>query len=159
MKYFILLLITLPSYGALSPLVVKESALKYHPTVLAAIEKMRAGEEAVTGAKGVFDAKVVSDYKRQTKGDYENTVSRSFLVKPIPLANSKIYAGSEQISSLNGRFSPVYNTGNPSTTDQSGNYSVLGLQLSLWKNLFIDPNRASLKNAKYDSKMAKADKY
>jgi outer membrane protein TolC len=80
-------------------------------------------------------------------------------VKPIPLANSKIYAGSEQISNLNGRFSPVYNTGNPSTTDQSGNYSVLGLQLSLWKNLFIDPHRASLKNAKYDSKMAKADKY
>ncbi len=159
MKYFILLLITLPSYGALSPLVVKESALKYHPTVLAALEKMRAADETVKGARGAFDTKVVSDYKRQTKGDYKNTVSRSFLVKPIPLANSKIYAGSEQISNLNGRFSPVYNTGNPSTTGQPGNYSVLGLQLSLWKNLFIDPNRASLKNAKYDSKMAKADKY
>jgi outer membrane protein TolC len=159
MKYLILLLMTVPSYGALSPLIVKESALKYHPTVLAAIEKMRAGEEAVTGAKGAFDAKIVSDYKRQTKGDYKNTVSRSFLMKPFQLANSKIYAGSEQISSLNGRFSPVYNTGNPSTTGQSGNYSVLGLQISLWKNLLIDPNRASLKNAKYNSTIAKAEKY
>jgi outer membrane protein TolC len=158
MKYLFLLLITVPSYGALSPSIVKESALKYHPTVLAALEKMRAEEEAVTGAKGAFDTKVVSDYKRQTKGEYKNTVSRSFLVKPIQFANSKIYAGSEQISSLYGKFSPVYNTGNPSTTGQPGNYSVLGIQLSLWKNFLLDPNRAALKNAKFDAKIANAEK-
>jgi outer membrane protein TolC len=137
---------------------VKESALKYHPTVLAALEKMRAGEEAVTGAKGAFDMKVISDYRRQTKDDYKNTVSRSFLVKPLRIANSKIYAGSEQISNPNGKFSPVYNTGNPSTTGQPGNYSVLGVQLSLWKNLFLDPSRAALKNAKFDAKIAKSEK-
>ncbi len=158
MKYFFFLMITATSYGAISPSIVKDSALKYHPTVLAALEKMRAGEEAVKGATGAFDAKVVSDYKRQTKGDYKNTVSRSFLVKPIKIANSKIYAGSEQISSMNGRFSPVYNTGNPSTTGQPGNYSVLGVQLSLWKNFLLDPNRAGLKNAKYDAQIAKSEK-
>lgn len=158
MKYLFLILITHSALGAITPAIVKESALKYHPTIGAAIEKMRAGEEAIRGAKGAFDSKVVSDYRRQTKGDYETTVSRSFLVKPLPIANSKIYAGSEQISNPNGKLSPVYNTGNPGTTGQPGNYSVLGLQLSLWKNLFLDPNRAALKNAKYNAKIAEADK-
>jgi outer membrane protein TolC len=158
MKCIFFLLLTSSAFGAISPSIVKESALKYHPTVLAALEKMRAGEEAVTGARGAFDMKVISDYKRQTKDDYKNTVSRSFLVKPLRLANSKIYVGSEQISNPNGRFSPVYNTGNPSTTGQPGNYSVLGVQLSLWKNLFLDPNRAALKNSKFDAKILKSEK-
>src|SRR4051812_2229387 len=104
------------AFAALSPAVVKDSALKYHPTVIAALERMRAGEEAIRGARGAFDTKVVSDYRRQTKGDYRTTVSRSFLVKPLPMANSKIYAGTEQISNPNGKLSPVYNTGNPGTT-------------------------------------------
>ena len=154
----ITLLIAGSAYGALSPSLVKESALKYHPTVLAALEKMRAGEEAITGATGAFDAKVVSDYRRQTKGDYRTTVSRSFLVKPLRLASSKIYAGSEQISNPNGKLSPVYNTGNPGTTGQTGNYSVLGFQMSLWKNLFLDPARAGLKNARFDAQIAKGEK-
>ena len=146
------------AFAALSPSIVKESALKHHPTIGAAIERMRAGEEAISGAQGAFDTKIVSDYARQTKGDYKTTVSRSFVVKPLKIANSKIYGGSEQISNLNGKLSPVYNTGNPGTTNQSGNYSVLGLQLSLWKNLLLDPTRAALKNAKYDAKIAKAEK-
>ena len=158
MKYLFLILITHSALGAITPAIVKESALKYHPTIGAAMEKMRAGEEAIGGAKGAFDSKVVSDYRRQTKGDYETTVSRSFLVKPLPIASSKIYAGSEQISNPNGKLSPVYNTGKPGTTRQPGNYSVLGLQLSLWKNLFLDPNRAALKNAKNNAKIAEGEK-
>lgn len=158
MKFILLFLISIPSYGALSPATVKESALKYHPTVLAALDNLQAGEEEINGARGAFDTKIVSDYRRQTKGEYRTTVSRSFLVKPIPLANSKIYAGSEQISNANGRLSPVYNTGNPATTGQPGIYSVLGLQLSLWKNLLLDPNRAALKNAKFNASIAKGEK-
>ena len=158
MKYLLLFLVTGSAYGALSPTAVKDSALKYHPTIRAALERMRAGEEAINGARGAFDTKIVSDYRRQTKGDYRTTVSRSFLVKPLRVANSKIYAGTEQISNPDGKLSPVYNTGNPGTTGQPGNYSVLGIELSLWKNLFLDPSRAALKNAKYDAKMARADK-
>lgn len=158
MKYILLFLITAPAYGALSPSAVKESALKNHPSIRAALERLRAGEEGIRGARGAFDAKIVSDYKRQTKGDYRTTVSRSFLVKPLRVANSKIYAGTEQISNPNGKLSPVYNTGNPGTTGQPGNYSVLGLQLSLWKNLLLSPERAMLQNAKFDAKIAKAEK-
>ncbi len=158
MKYLFLFLLAAPAYSALSPAVVKESALKYHPTVLAALERMRAGEEAVVGAKGAFDTKIVSDYRRQVKGDYKTTVARTFIVKPLRMANSKIYVGSEDVSNSAGRLSPVYNTGNPSTTGQPGIYSVLGLQLSLWKNLLTDPSRAALKNAKNDAKIAEADK-
>src|SRR5687768_4370518 len=121
MKYILLVLVTTSAYAALSPAVVKESALKHHPTVLAALDKLRAGEEAVRGARGAFDTKFVSDYRRQTKHDHNTTVSRSFLVKPLRVANSKIYAGAEQISNPDGRLSPVYNTGNPGTTGQTGN--------------------------------------
>ncbi|WP_408097631.1 TolC family protein [Peredibacter sp. HCB2-198] len=158
MKYLFFFLMSMPVYGAISPALVKDSALKYHPTVIAALEKMRAGEEAVRGARGAFDTRVVSDYKRQTKHDWNSTVSRTFLEKPLRVANSKIYAGSEQISNANGKFSPVYNTGNPVSTGQVGNYSVLGLKLSLWKNLLLDPDRARFKNAKFDAKMARAEK-
>ena len=157
-KCLFLIFMTGHAYGALSPSVVKESALKYHPTVLAAIERMTAGEEGITGARGAFDAKAVSDYRRQVKGDYKTTVARSFLVKPLGLANSKIYAGAEEVSNSAGRLSPVYNTGNPATTGQPGIYSVLGLQLSLWKNLTLDPSRAALKNAKFDATISKGQK-
>lgn len=157
-KCLFILLITGHAYGAISPSQVKESALKFHPTVLAAMERMLAREESITGAKGAFDAKAVSDYRRQLKGDYKTTVARSFLVKPLGLANSKIYAGAEEVSNSAGRLSPVYNTGNPATTGQPGIYSVLGLQLSLWKNLTLDPSRAALKTARFDATIAKAQK-
>jgi outer membrane protein TolC len=161
MKYLALLFITtglwanVPTAPALSPTVVKDSALKYHPTVLAALEKLRAGEETVRGARGAFDAKVVSDYKRQTKHGWNTTLSRTQLEKGLRLANSKIYVGSEQISNPQGFLSPIYHTGNP--TQQTGNYTLIGLKLSLWKNLIIDPDRAALKNAKYDAKIAEAE--
>lgn len=156
MKYLLIFLITLPAFGALSPAIVKESALKNHPLILASIERLRAGEEAITGARGAFDARVVSDYKRQTKHDYNTTLSRTQLEKPLRFAHSKIYVGSEQISNPNGFLSPIYHTGNPIT--QAGNYSLLGVRVSLWRDLLIDPERAALKNAKFDAKIAKADK-
>ncbi len=158
MKYIFFSLLTLPAIAAISPAVVKESALKYHPTVLSALENLRASEESITGARGRFDAKVVSNYKRQTKHSWNTTVSRTQIEKPLRLANSKIYGGTEQISNPDGALAPIYNTGNPGTTGQPGNYSLLGLQLSLWKNLTLDPDRAALKNAKYDAKIARGDK-
>ncbi len=156
MKYFILLVFTLPAYAALTPAIVKDSALKYHPSVLASIDRLRANQEAVTGAHGRFDAKIVSDYKRQTKHGWNQTYSRTQLEKPLRVANSKVYAGSEQVSNPDGIMSPFFNTGNPAS--QYGNYSILGAKVSLWKNLFLDPDRAALKNAKYDATIAKGDK-
>lgn len=158
MQFLLFVLFSFPSFGALSPQIVKESAIKHHPNLLSALERMKAAEAGIYGAKGAFDAKIISDYRRQTKDDYRTTVSRSFLVKPLGIASSRIYAGSEQISNPNGKLSPVYNTGNPGTTGQPGNYSVLGTQISLWKNLFLDPNRAALKNARYDAHIAMAEK-
>ena len=163
MNHIFLFLITVSAvaisrgaYGALSASLVKDSALKHHPTVLAAFERMRAETEAVNGARGAFDTKIVSDYKRQTKHDYNTTLSRTQLEKPLRLANSKIYVGTEQISNPSGFLSPIYHTGNPTT--QTGNYAVVGLHASLWKNLTLDPDRAALKNAKYNAKIAKGEK-
>lgn len=163
MKYLILFLITAPAFGAISPSAVKESALKNHPTVLAALENVRAAEESVKGARGSFDAKIVSDYKRQTKhsfangkDDYQTTLSRTQLEKGLRFANSKVYVGTEQISNPSGFLAPIYNTGNP--TGQTGNYTIVGAKVSLWKNLLIDPDRANLTNAKLDAKIARAEK-
>ncbi|MES2527700.1 MAG: TolC family protein [Bdellovibrionota bacterium] len=158
MKYLLFTLLALPAYGAISPAVVKESALKYHPTVLAALENMKAAEETVTGSKGSFDARIVSDYKRQTKHDYNTTLHRTQIEKPIGVANSRVYVGSEQISNFNGKLAPIYNTGNPATTGQPGLYNLLGLKFSLWKNLTLDPARAQYKNAKYNATMAQSEK-
>ena len=140
----------------ISSSIVKEKALKHHPSVLAAMERMKAGEEEIQAARGNFDTKVVSSYKRQTKHGWNTTLSRTQLEKPLRFANSKIYAGTEQISNPLGLLAPIYNTGNP--TNQTGNYNVVGVQFSLWRNLLIDSNRANLKNAKFDSKIASANR-
>ncbi len=156
MKYAVLFLLATPVYAGLSPAKVRESSLRHHPSVLAAMDKLRAGEQGVVGARGAFDARVVSDYRRQTKHDWNTTISRTQLEKPLRFANSKVYAGSEQIGNAAGALSPLYNTGNP--TGQYGNYSLVGLRASLWRNLLIDPDRAALRNAKYDAKIARAEK-
>jgi outer membrane protein TolC len=163
MKFVFLLMITMPAYGALSPVTVKDSALKYHPKILAAIERVKAGEHAVVGARGAFDTKVVSDYKRQTKSsfafgkpDYQTTLSRTQLEKPLGFANSKVYVGAEQISNPAGFLSPIYHTGNPTT--QTGNYTLLGAKVSLWKHFTLDPDRAAMKNAQLESKIATGEK-
>ncbi len=156
MIFPLLTLVSFPLLAAISPEVVKESALKHHPSVQAAIERLNAGEFAVDGARGAFDAKIVSDYKRQTKHDHNTTLSRTQLEKPLRFANSKIYAGAEQISNPKGFLAPIYHTGNPTT--QTGNYTLLGVKLSLWKNLTTDPDRAALQSAKYNAKIASAEK-
>lgn len=164
MKHLLFFFITSgTAFGALTPATVKDSALKYHPSVLAALENMRAAEESVRGARGAFDAKIVSDYKRQTKHnfasgkpDYQTTLNRTQLEKGLRLANSKIYVGTEQISNPNGFLSPIYHTGNPTT--QTGNYTLVGAKFSLWKNFTLDPNRAVLRNAKLNATIAKGEK-
>lgn len=156
MKFFILLLATFPAFGAISPSIVKESALKYHPTVLSALENMKGVEEEVKGRRGAFDTKVTSDYRRQTKHDWNATLHRTQIEKPLRFANSKVYAGAEQQSSANGIFAPFYNTGFPQS--QYGNYNLIGAKFSLWKDLLIDSDRAALRNAKFNLKMAKAEK-
>lgn len=156
MKFAFLVLIALPAYAKLTPALVRESALKFHPTVHAAIENMRANEEAVRGARGAFDAKITGDYKRQTKDVHKTTLLRSQLEKPLRVANSKIYAGVEQISNPGGFLAPIYHTGNPTT--QTGNYQLIGIKASLLQNLITNPALASLRNAKLDSRMAKGDK-
>lgn len=159
MKYLVLLFMTNQLWASgvsLSPTVVKNSAIKHHPSVLAAIDRVEAGIEDIKGARGSFDTKITSDYKRQTKHGWNTTLSRTQIEKPLRFANSKIYAGTEQISNPFGLLAPIYNTGNPS--GQTGNYTLLGLQFSLWKNLLIDPERAALRNAKFDAKIAKANK-
>lgn len=156
MKYLLFFLISGTAFGAITPSVVKERALKYHPTVLAALENMRGSEDAVRGARGAFDTKAVSEYRRQTKHDWNATLHRTQVEKPLRFANSKIYAGVEQQSNANGVFAPFYNTGFPQS--QYGNYNLIGARVSLWKDFFIDRDRASLQNAKFDAKIAKSEK-
>ena len=163
MKYIYLCLFSFPALAAISPTLVQERALKFHPTVLSALENVRASEHTVTGAHGAFDAKIVSDYKRQMKHSpygtnpgYNTTLSRTQLEKRIRVANAKVYIGSEQVSNPNGFFSPIYHTGNP--TSQAGNYNLIGARISLWKDFLIDPDRAALKNAKLDRSIAKSEK-
>lgn len=158
MKFLIFIFITAPAFGALSPDLVKDRALKYHPSVLAALESMRAAEETVRGTKGAFDTRIVSDYKRQTKESWNITNHRTQIEKPLRIANSKIYAGSEQVSRPAGRLEPFNNTGNPATTGQAGVYSLLGFRLSLLKNMTIDPSRAAYKNAKFEATRASGER-
>lgn len=156
MKYLLLILMSAPVISAVTPNQVKESTQKYHPQILAALEEMRAGEEAVVGARGAFDAKFVSDYRRQTKHDWNATLHRTQIEKSLRFAGTKVYAGVEQQSSARGIFAPFYNTGYPQS--QYGNYNLVGAKVSLWKDFMTDPSRTALKNAKLDAKIANGKK-
>lgn len=120
-----------------------------------ALENLKAAEEKINARRGAFDAKVTSDYRRQTKHDWNATLHRTQLEKPLRFANSRVYAGTEQQSNARGIFAPFYNTGYPQS--QYGNYNLIGAKVSLWKDLLIDSDRAALTKAKYDLSIAQGE--
>lgn len=154
MLNLILLIFWTSAEAGLTAESVSESALRHHPEVLAAQDRLREAKELSRSAKGAYDARIVSDYRRQTKSNYQTTLSRTVVQKPLRFANSKVYAGSEQISNPDGALSPIYNTGNP--TSQTGNYSLVGIQVSLLRNLIIDKDRGALRVSQVEEKNAEA---
>lgn len=151
-KSITLLFLCAPVWANLSPQQVRDSALKHHPTVKGAIDRMLAGEEGVRGAKGAFDTKLIGDHFRVAKGYWERTFTDVHVEKPLPYANAKVYTGYSY--GFNGKFPPQYST----WSTNSGGTPRVGLMLSLWRHFSIDANRAGVKTAKLDAQIAKGEK-
>ncbi len=151
MKY-LLLFIALPAWAALTPQAVRESALKFHPTVRGAVDRMLAGEETVRGARGAFDTKLVADHYRVASGFWARTMSDVMIEKPLQVANSKVYAGYSY--GFNGMFPPQFST----VSTNSGGTPRVGASASVWRHRSIDPARAALRASGFDSQIARGEK-
>lgn len=148
----LLLLASSFSATALTPQAVRESALKHHPTVKNAIDRMLAGADSVQGARGAFDAKLVGDHSRVATGVWRRTLTDVAIEKPIATNNSRVYAGYSY--GFNGSFPPQFST----LSTNSGGTPRVGLATSLWRHRSIDAARAALKNARFDASIAKGEK-
>lgn len=150
MKY-LLFFITFPVWAALTPQAVRESALKYHPTVRSALDRMLAGEESVRGAKGAFDTKLVGDHYRVASGFWARTMTDVMIEKPLQVANSKVYAGYSY--GFNGMFPPQFST----VSTNSGGTPRVGASVSVWRHRSIDPSRAAYQASRYDAQIARGE--
>jgi hypothetical protein len=152
---FILALLSFVSLvnASISPTIVKESALKHHPLVTSSLAKFMSGQDQVRAAKGSFDTKLVSDHYRVASGMWARTFTDVILEKPVPFANSAIYAGYSY--GFNGQFPPQYST----FSTNSGGSPRLGMKTSLWRHFKLDAKRAYLKNSILDSKVLEGQNY
>ena len=73
---------------------VIDSARKNHPKIFINEEKIRTAQAKLQEAEGEFDSKIEASYKQFTAGYYDGRdYFESKVIKPLPIANAKIYTG------------------------------------------------------------------
>ena len=131
--------------------IVVESALGHYPKIYASEEGVRGAESNLIKARGNFDTKLESKYNEFTSGGYTNKgFSQTQVVKPLPLANAKVYGGYS--SSLNAGQDPERL---PYNNTKSGGRSILGFEVSLLRGFLINEQNTQVKTAGLDVKISK----
>jgi len=133
---------------SISPKTVVASSLKHAPQVLEALQNVQAKENMLMESEGAFDAKIKSKFNLRTDGFYNGDAYRAEIEKPLPFANSKLYAGGRQSFSDFPEYEGKYKT-------QSAGETFAGVSISLLRNFLIDPNRYTLRQREQDFMQAK----
>ncbi|MEX2481448.1 MAG: multidrug transporter, partial [Gammaproteobacteria bacterium] len=128
---------------------VLRSSLDHFPAIQAAVQETLIREGRVTGALGAFDL-ALEQNAIVRGGYYDGRSLDSRLVKPLPLANIKTFAG-YRVS--NDDF-PVYE--DEYVTNDGGEFN-LGIVFSLWRDRRIDPRRFELAAARLGAQEAELD--
>lgn len=133
--------------GVLSLEVLLKSVEKSYPLVLAAEKLLTEAEYNYLAAEGAFDLQFKSLGTTKPMGFYQNNSSDSIIEKPTPLGGTSFFAG-YRIG--RGNF-PAYD-GRRETND----YGEIraGALVPLIRNREIDKNRADLRKADLDRKLA-----
>lgn len=133
--------------GVLSLAELLKSVEKSYPLVLAAEKLLTEAEYNYLAAEGAFDLQFRSMGTTKPLGFYQNNASDSFIEKPTPLGGTSFFAG-YRIG--RGTF-PAYD-GRRETNDL-GEVRA-GALIPLFRNQQIDKNRADLRKAEIDRKLA-----
>ncbi len=129
---------------------VIESAKKHHPKIYITEEQIRLAEAKLQEALGAFDSKIETTYNHFTKGYYQDRSRlESKAIKPLNIANSKIYLGYNQ--SINGSYPEL----NPYFNTKSQGRTIFGLELSLLRGFLINEQLAVTKISNIDITTAK----
>ncbi len=133
--------------GVLSLSELLKSVEKSYPLVLAAEKLLTEAEYNYLAAEGAFDLQFKSLGTTKPLGFYQNNASDSIIEKPTPLGGTSFFAG-YRIG--RGNF-PSYD-GRRETNDL-GEVRA-GALIPLFRNREIDKNRADLRKAEIDKKLA-----
>ena len=133
--------------GVLTLSELLRSVEKSYPLVLAAEKLLSEAEYNYLAAEGAFDLQFKSLGTTKPLGYYQNNSSDSFFEKPTPLGGTSFFAG-YRIG--RGKF-PAYD-GRRETNDY-GEVRA-GAIVPLIRNREIDKNRADIKKADIDRKLA-----
>ena len=129
---------------------VLDSAREYFPSIQSAVQEKLIREGRLTSALGAFDLALEQDGKVWASGFYDGLSLDNQLVKPLPFANAKAFAG-YRVS--NDDF-PIYQQ--ELVTNDGGEFSV-GMVFSLWRDRAIDDRRFKISNARLDIEQAELE--
>ena len=119
--------------------IIVNSARKNHPKIFINEEKIRTAQAKLQEAEGEFDTKLETNYKQFTSGYYDGRgYFESKIVKPLPLANAKVYTG---YMKSNGGIYPELNQ---YFSTKSDGRAMFGFEFSLLRGFLIN-EQASLK--------------
>jgi outer membrane protein TolC len=134
----------------LQPKTVLESVTEHYPQILAALANTESATAAIQEAEGAFDATIEQRAQSRLNGFYDGQSLDTRLVKPLPYMNSTVYGG---YRITDGNF-PIYE--DRLITNNNGEL-LLGFELSLLRDNFIDQNRAGLRKAEIDAEIARIE--
>ena len=129
---------------------VLRTSAEHFPAIQAAVQEKLIQQGRVTGALGTFDLALEQEGLLWADGFYDGGTLDSRLVKPLPWANARAYAG-YRVSEADF---PVYQQ--EYVTNSGGEFS-LGVIFSLWRDRAIDARRAAIKNARLDVERAQIE--
>ncbi|MGR8947506.1 MAG: TolC family protein [Gammaproteobacteria bacterium] len=154
MKYRAIILLLVAQIVAaeenLSLPVVLDSARTHFPAIQAAIQETLIREGRLQTALGAFDLALEQDGKVWSSGFYDGLSLDNKLVKPLPWANAKAFAG-YRVS--NDDF-PIYQQ--ELVTNDGGEFNI-GVVFSLWRDRAIDDRRFKVSKAELDIEQAELE--
>ena len=129
---------------------VVESARRNHPKIFINEEKIRTAQAQLQEAQGEFDTKLETNYKQFTSGYYDGRgYLESKIVKPLPLANAKVYTGYTKSSG------GIYPEMNQYFSTKSDGRAMFGFEFSLLRGFLINEQASLKKMAKIDVEISK----
>lgn len=133
-----------------------ESTQKNYPVIREAFFNFDGAKANVLTARGSFDAKVTSKSISRPDASLTNRLWDGQVEKGLGFANSKVFVGwGYNYSAAN---SLPFDSG-PNGMSGLGTPLNFGASASLLRGLWVDGNRARLRNAKYGLEKSKADTF
>lgn len=120
---------------------VFSASARHFPAIQAAVQETLIKRGEITRALGAFDLALEQDVMARTSGYYDGKAIENRLVKPIPEANGRLFAGYRYGSD----DFPVYE--NEYITNGGGEFN-LGAVFSLWRDRAIDSRRFGVSAAR-----------